>query len=69
MCLWIQFNTPLHDRSWIMAHYYVESRAQMLQLLWRRDGNKMTLWVYQITGNKQRYVLEDRYETGLRGIF
>ena len=52
-----------------MAHYSVESRAQMLQLLWRRDGNKMTLWVYQITGNEQRYELEDRYETGLRGIF
>ena len=53
-----------------MALYFVGgSRVQLLQLFWRRDGDKMTLDVDQITSKTQYYKVEDRYETGLRGTF
>lgn len=70
MCLWLQFKTALDDLGWRMAYYLVTgSRPQDLQLLWIKEGDKMTLLVSQSAWNGQSHLVQDRYETGLRGIF
>ena len=55
-----------------MARYVVSGSRphdQLLQLYWARNGDKMTLLVLQSKRNGQVHALEDRYKTGLRGIF
>ena len=62
MCLWIQFNNPVHNRHWSMASYVTfggRSTHQLLNLLWARVGDEMTLTVVQDTRNGH-YELEDR---------